>query len=128
MFFVAENNNLPLLMYFQMRAWICQPRTLYVSKNKNNFETVHFTRQDALLDLNLEPIFFFFFFFANLATQGVRVLNTPPQPLDLIVVTYELYVVDPPLGPLALKIRGVRAQLCVLVKNNLGFPRPERGP
>ncbi len=33
-----------------------------------------------------------------------------PQPPDPIVVTYELYVVDPP-PPLAIKIRGVRAQL-----------------
>ena len=50
--------------------------------------------------------------YAYLGTQGVRVMNTPhpPQPQDLIVVTYELYVVQH-TQPLALKIRGVRAQL-----------------
>ena len=32
--FVAENNYWPLIMHFHIRAWIYQPRKLYVSKNK----------------------------------------------------------------------------------------------
>ncbi len=47
---------------------------------------------------------------------GGQGYEPPPQPPDPIVVTYELYVVDPPL---AFKIRGIRAQLW-------GVSRPEK--